>query len=198
MRYRITIRGVSPLLCHNGAAGLDTRSAANIEKAEITAKRAGDRTEADELRLRELECLTSLYLDEGGAATFPPAALRANIEYAARKLRQGPLVREGLIVEAVERFDYDRTLGTGPAELATNCQFTTGVVVKGRRVLRTRARFDEWAVTFVVEADDELVDRDKLVTWLDIGGRRLGIGDWRPQKSGLYGRFCVETIELLD
>jgi len=177
---------------------LDTRSAANIEKAEITAKRAGDRTEADELRLRELECLTSLYLDESGAPTFPPAALRTNIEYAARKLRQGPLVREGLIVEAVERFDYDPTLGTSPGELATNAQFTTGVVVAGRRVLRTRARFDEWAVTFVVEADDELVDRDKLVTWLDIGGRRLGIGDWRPQKSGQYGRFSVETIEMLD
>ena len=131
MRYRITIRGVSPLLCHNGAAGLDTRSAANIEKAEITAKRAGDRTEADELRLRELECLTSLYLDESGAPTFPPAALRSNIEYAARKLRQGPLVREGLIVEAVERFDYDPALGTRVRESWRRiAQFTTGVVVK--------------------------------------------------------------------
>ncbi len=198
MRYRITIRGVSPLITNNGAAGLDTRSAANIEKAEITKKRAGNRTETDEVRLRELECLVSLYLDEIGAPTVPAAALRSNIEYAARKLRQGPLVREGLNVQTVEAFDYDQSLGTTAAELARSCQFTTGVMVNGRRVLRTRARFERWAVTFVVDVDDELVDRDQLLTWLDIGGRRLGIGDWRPQKSGQYGRFEVENIETVD
>ena len=33
MRYRISIRGASPLIANNGTAGLDTRSAANIEKA---------------------------------------------------------------------------------------------------------------------------------------------------------------------
>ena len=35
-------------------------------------------------------------------------------------------MREGLIVEAVEGFDYDHRLGTSPAELARNCRFTTG------------------------------------------------------------------------
>ena len=198
MRYRINIRGVSPLITHNGAAGLDTRSAANIEKAQIAKKKGSNRTEADEIRLRELDCLTSLYLDESGAPTLPEAAIRSNIEYAARKLKQGPQVREGLIVEEVERFDYDRSLGIKAEELARNCQFTVGVVVQRSRVLRTRARFDDWAATFVVEADDELVDQEQLLTWLDIGGRRLGLGDWRPQKSGQYGRFAVESIETLN
>ena len=102
MRYRIRIQGTTPVICDNGAAGLDTRSAANIEKAQITKKRGSNRTVADDIRLRELECFVSLYLDEEGAATFPAAAFRTNIETAARKLRQGPQVREGLIVEEVE------------------------------------------------------------------------------------------------
>ena len=147
MRYRIRIQGTTPVICDNGATGLDTRSAANIEKAQITKKRGSNRTVADDIRLRELECFVSLYLDEEGAATFPAAAFRTNIETAARKLRQGPQVREGLIVEEVEEFDYDRSLGTTPDELARNAQFTVGVGVGRARVLRTRARFDDWAAT---------------------------------------------------
>ena len=50
MWYRIILRGLSPLVCRNGAAGLDTRSAANIEKAEITRKKTSDRTEVDDVR----------------------------------------------------------------------------------------------------------------------------------------------------
>lgn len=196
MRYRITIGGISPLITHNGAAGLDTRSPANIEKAYITSKR-GPRTEPEEQRLRELECLTSLYLDQRGAPTVPEAAIRASIEAAARKLRHGPKVREGLIVETVEQFKYDKTLGTTARELSQSCQFTVGVRVGTSRVLRTRARFDQWAITFVVETDPELIDQDQLLTWLDIGGRRVGLGDWRPQKSGHYGRYKVDNIQPL-
>ena len=171
---------------------------ANVEKAQIARRRGSDRTEADEVRLRELECYTSLYLDEGGAPTLPAAAFRANIEAAARKLRQGPQVREGLIVEQVECFDYDRSLGTSPEVLVHNVQFTVGVRVRQARLLRTRARFDEWAATFRVDVDPELVDREQLLVWLDIGGRRLGLGDWRPEKSGSFGRFEVESIETLS
>ena len=195
MRYRITIRGISPIIMHNGAAGLDTRSAANIEKAQIAKKKGTNRTESDDDRLRELETLTSLWINGKGTPTVPEAALRANIEYAARKLRQGPQVREGLIVEKTEDFDYDHSLGTTVEELCKSVQFTTGVVVQRSRILRTRAKFDDWGVTFVVEVDDELVDKDQLATWLDIGGRRIGLGDWRPQKSGHYGRYETASIE---
>ena len=197
MRYRITIRGLSPLIQHNGAAGLDTRSPANLEKATIARKRGNNRTEADDLRLRELETLTSLWLDGSGAPTVPEAAIRAVIETGARKLKQGPQVREGLIVERVEEFHHDKSLGSTAEELAKTVQFTTGVVVQRSRILRTRAKFDDWGVTFTIEADDELVDREQLVTWLDIAGRRIGLGDWRPERSGHYGRFEVESIEAV-
>ncbi len=195
MRYRIAIKGLAPIIHHNGAAGLDNRSPANIEKAEIARKKGSNRTETDDDRLRELECQTALWLDSSGAATVPPAALRACIEEAARKLKQGPQVREGLIVTAVEEFRYDRSLGTTVEQLGKSVQFTTGVVVQRNRILRTRAKFDEWGVVFTVECDDELVDRDQIITWLDIAGRRIGLGDWRPTKSGHYGRFETESVE---
>ena len=182
---------------HNGAAGLDARSPANVEKAEIARKRGSNRTESDDARLRELDCLTSLYLDADGGPTVPEGMLRAAIETGARKLKQGPQVREGMLVEKVEEFSYDRSMGATAEALAKTAQFTTGVVVQRSRVLRTRAKFDEWGVAFVVEADDELVDQSQLEAWLDIAGRRIGLGDWRPEKSGVYGRFETESIEAL-
>ena len=157
-----------------------------------------NRTVADDVRLRELECFISLYVDEEGAPTFPAAAFRKNIETAARKLRQGAQVREGLIVEEVEEFDYDRSLGTTAEELAQSVQFTVGVGLNRARVLRTRARFDDWAATIRVDTDPELVDREQLLMWLDIGGRRLGVGNWRPEKSGQFGRFKVENIQNIS
>ena len=199
MLYDITIRGTSPIIMHNGAAGLDPHSLENIEKTEIARKRGSNRTASDDARLAELETQISLYLDASGAPTLPAAALRACIETGARKLRQGPQVREGLIVTEVKAFDYDRKkYGTTLKKLVKTTQFTVPVVVKRQRIPRSRAKFDEWSCTFAVDADDELVDKDQLEAWLDIGGRRIGLGDWRPEKSGKYGRFETVSVKVAE
>ena len=200
MRLEFTLAGVSPLIMHNGAAGLDTRSALSREIAAIAAKRGGNRTEVDDRRLWELECRRSLYLDADGRPTLPEAALRALIESSARKTKQGPLVREGLMIESVT-FRYDvKRYGEDVNKLSTTAQFVAPVVVSRKRVLRSRARFDcPWWVVGVADVDPEQVDRDQLTAWLATGGRRVGLGDWRPQTSGHYGRFNVEkVIELQD
>ena len=197
MRYQVTLRGLGGLIQHNGAAGLDTRSPANLEKTEITRKRGSNRTEDDDVRLRGARVPTQSVPRRGQRPDPPAAAIRSMIERAARKLKQGPQVLEGLVVEAVNDFNYDRDrLGTTVEELGQTAQFTVGVVVQRARLLRTRAIFDPWSVTATLDCDDELVDQEQLETWLDIGGRRIGLGDWRPEKSGSYGRFTAEVKPL--
>ena len=197
MRFQITLTGLGGIIQNNGAAGLDRRSPANLEKADITRKRGANRGEEDDIRLAELDCQTSLYFDGAGNPTIPPAAIRSVIETGARKVKQGPQVREGLVVESVDAFDYDRErMGTTLEELGKSAQFTVGVVQQRARILRTRALFDPWSVTATLDCDDELIDKDQLENWLDIAGRRIGIGDWRPEKSGSYGRFTAEVLPL--
>lgn len=193
MLYRVTVTGTSPIIMHNGA-GIDPSTPANVEKAEITRKRGSNRTAADEARLRELETLTSLWLDHGDTPAIPAPAFRSCIETGARKLRQGPQVREGLLV-LDSSFHYDTdTYGTTLEELLKTTQYTVPVVVQRQRILRTRARFETpWSADFTIEGDDELVDVPKLEAWLDIAGRRIGLGDWRPEKSGNHGRFTAEV-----
>ena len=78
-------------------------------------------------------------------------------------------------------------------------QFTVPVVVSGRRIARTRAKFDcPWSVVGVADVDEELVDRAQLTAWLALGGRRIGLGDWRPEKKGgVFGRCDVEDVTEL-
>ena len=198
MRFEFTLTGISPLIQHNGQAGLDTRSPLGREIATIAAKKGGNRTEVDDLRLRELECQRSLYLGADGKPALPEAALRALIEAGARKTKQGALVREGLMVERVEfRYDVER-YGSTLQELCRKTQFVVPVVVQRQRIARTRARFDlPWSVVGIVDVDRDLVDEAKLTGWLALGGRRIGLGDWRPEKSGVFGRFDVESVTQL-
>ena len=198
MYYRIAVSGVSPLIMHDGAKGLDTRSPEHIEKTEISKKRGTNRTVVDESRLRELETYLSLWTNTDGTPTIPTAAFRGTIEAGARKFKQGPQVREGLLVTEVNEFQYDKKLGKTAKELAKSTQFTTPVVVGAARILRTRAQFDTWGAVFTVEVDEELVDKAQLLKWLDVAGRRIGIGDWRPATSGDRGRFEVNSIKEVD
>ena len=199
MRYRITVSGVSPIIHHNGAAGLDTRSPVSREIAAIAAKRGGNRTEADDKRLRELETQRALWLDESGAPAIPATAIRAAIEGGARKRKQGPQVRGGLIVLSTA-FDYDtKKYGTNIEKLGRSTQYTVPVVVQRNRILRTRAKFDTpWSCTFELDVDDEQIDQSHLLEWLDIAGRQIGLGDWRPEKSGMFGRFTEPDIEKVE
>ena len=51
-----------------------------------------------------------------------------------------------------------------------------------------------WLVVGVADVDEELVDKTQLTAWLAVGGRRIGLGDWRPEKSGVFGRFDVAGV----
>ena len=103
---------------------LDVRSPAKLEISSITKKRGSNRTESDDLRLIELECQNSLYVDDDGRPTLPAAALRAAIEGAARKTKQGGDVREGLLVESLA-FTYDvKRYGKTVESVGKSAQFT--------------------------------------------------------------------------
>lgn len=199
MRYEIHIRGTGAgLITNNAAAALDKRSELSIAKQEIAAKRGSNRTPADDEMLQQLDCRISLYLDEKGRPTIPEGMIRSCIETAARKLKQGPLVREGLHVESL-RFEYDeRALGTDELTVGDRARFSAVVKQQQSRILRTRARFETWAVSAIIEVDESIVGQQHLETWLELAGRRVGIGDWRPERSGIHGKFMVESIKALD
>lgn len=59
------------------------------------------------------------------------------------------------------------------------------------RVMRHRPRLDKWAMRFDLEIDDGLLPPDFIHQLLEEGGRKIGLGDFRPEKGGPFGRFIV-------
>ncbi len=193
MLYDVRIEGETALIQHS-SDGLIPGNAVTKEIDAITSKRGTNRTESDNARLQQLETLNSLWR-ERDTVTIPAQAIRACIEQAARKSREGPAVREGLVVlETTFTYDVDR-YGETLDQLMDSTQFQSVVVVQRNKIVRTRAKFDPpWSVDIVLDCDEELVDQEKLHSWFDIAGRRIGLGDWRPSKSGTYGRFVTAEI----
>lgn len=59
------------------------------------------------------------------------------------------------------------------------------------RIMRSRPILREWSLTFDVEYDVE-IDPNSILEALRIAGRYVGIGDWRPEKKGKYGKFELD------
>ena len=197
MLYQVESKGLAPIIMHSGA-GIDPEHPANREIARITSKKASARVATEHARIRTLEVIKALWIADG-QPIIPASAIRAAIETAARKTKEGPLVREGLLITNTA-FTWDTERygdGSDLDKLATAVEYTVPVVIQRSRLLRTRAKFDPpWGVSFTVDADEELIDKTRLAGWVELAGRRIGLGDWRPEKSGECGRF--ETVSIKE
>jgi hypothetical protein len=59
------------------------------------------------------------------------------------------------------------------------------------RITRYRPKIEKWRATFSAEIDTEVLSVATIHQLLEEGGRRIGIGDFRPERGGPYGRFAV-------
>ena len=46
-----------------------------------------------------------------------------------------------------------------------------------------------------VFGNEDPISPEKLGEWLGFAGQRIGLGDWRPERSGSHGRFRVAALD---
>jgi len=64
------------------------------------------------------------------------------------------------------------------------------------RMMVTRPMMNSWELAFRLKFTDDIPE-DVMKNIIDYGGQYVGIGDWRPDKKGKYGKFIVtEFIEV--
>ena len=73
-------------------------------------------------------------------------------------------------------------------------------IAGGTADLRYRAMFEEWYADIVVSYDANCgISLEQIIQYIDAAGYSNGIGEWRPEKDGNFGRFRVITdIEHTD
>lgn len=62
----------------------------------------------------------------------------------------------------------------------------------GELVVLCRPRFDEWEFTVNVTIDTRQIAEQTMRELFDIAGVRCGLGDFRPNRKGIFGQFIVE------
>lgn len=58
---------------------------------------------------------------------------------------------------------------------------------------RYRALFPEWFAVVEIEYLPNVINAEQLANLLNYAGFSVGVGDWRPERGGDYGRFRVAS-----
>jgi len=172
-RVQLSLVGDSPLISH-----------AWSEKAKkmMLDKQMKRGTQAKEAKDPERDYEESIYRLADGSCGFPAVAFKAAAVRGAKALGmvmadvRGAFHVNGELVHIVgdpqPREDMVR-VGMGTADI------------------RYRAEFPEWAATLDITYNARSISAEQLVAMFDAGGFGTGIGEWRPERDGQYGRFHV-------
>lgn len=57
--------------------------------------------------------------------------------------------------------------------------------------LRYRGEFDPWSVVLAVKFNAALLSAEQVVNLFETAGFAVGVGEWRPERDGSFGRFHV-------
>lgn len=177
-QYKIEITGITPLLQNKPEEyGFDEKW---VEKKANTDY--------------EKEALKKLYVDSDGRIYQPSTHIERALIEAGKKIKvkgQGKATYSKLFGSMVSIVEFELIHEKPEYEI-----FKCLVVIpatKGR-VMRYRPMFKEWVLKFIIEADDEIA-KEAIKEALEIAGRYVGIGDWRPEKKGKYGKFQVTSFK---
>ena len=192
--YRVGIRGLSPLVMHNGQLADPLNPFAKAIKSISTKKK---KTDSDFAELADIEWRGGLYVNNEGRPSIPSRVIEAMIAKGAARSKEGKTALSGMFVETDGRLSFaGDSLSVDELCASADHRLTVGVRVGMSRVMRTRPIFNDWNVTFEVSASTEVVtDSASLHRWVSDAGAFIGLCDYRPR----YGRFSVTSfVEITE
>jgi len=197
VEVEVAIRGVRPMLMHNGELCDPTNEFVRKLKqlTSLPAKRKTDATLED---MRRTEWEGGLYLDDEGRLALPADVVLASLEEGAKGQRKSKDASAAIFCDD-EHFplDYEGKLPSGKFEFDKFYDQKRFVhykraVLNGRTsIMRTRCRLYGWSCVYRVKVLTDIANWRDIEEWARYNGRRCGIGDWTPR----YGRYEVESCK---
>lgn len=161
------------------------------EKAKemMRRKKSGKKTKAREACDPQQEGHDATYLTEKGEFGIDAMAIKSSIIGAAHKDLgiEKTLVKKALFIHCK---DKHRCL---PMRCAEPTIREDHVRLTGNTAdLRYRPEFSEWEIDIIIDYDADLLKADDIVNLINRAGFGVGIGEWRPEKGGDWGRYQVK------
>lgn len=89
----------------------------------------------------------------------------------------------------IEEFEIE-IVHTNPWEVDTRA---VRIPSTGGRILAHRPCFHDWALEFSLTLDEDVMSEALLREIVDSAGKKIGLGDFRPDRKGPFGRFVVTS-----
>ena len=140
-----------------------------------------------------------LYVSEqDGAVIIPQPNLFACIIAAGKFFKAGKskvtTMKTSLIPACVAFSDTEFPLEHDGWQVDTRA---VRIPATGGRIQRHRPLFDKWAVGFTCTLDTDEMSEKLFREIVDAAGSKIGLGDFRPETKGPFGRFAVVSWEEL-
>lgn len=188
---QLKITGTTPLIMHGDryANPLDLMNKAH---KELTGKRK--KTDEDQQLIAFSELRGAMYWSERNGPYLPGANLRSCIVGGGKLHKLGKQIMRSTSIPDPEV----PLLYQGPRDRETlihdpQYQDCRSVVVSGRRIMRYRPIFREWSAQFSMYYEPSAINPEDIITAASTAGLLVGIGDFRPERGGMFGRFTVEV-----
>jgi hypothetical protein len=175
--FEVTISNISSLLVNR------FHEAAQAEATSGVHSRARDPQTPEE------DAESRLYKLPDGQTYFPAENLRQSCITAAGRHKIG---RRTASTDAAAALSIEPDAMPLIGEWHTDSRAVVIPATKGR-LLRHRPMFDKWTISFNMLIVSSMFDVNLARRVLDDAGLYVGIGDFRPQKKGPFGRFQVDN-----
>lgn len=177
----VEIKGTSPLLMNKYSI-----------EGELERQKGRRITEKPE---KEQEAHNSAYWSQDGKTLIIPAQVIYSAILGASSFHKiGKRSAKSILAGSIRVEPEEVSLGTNKYEVDVR-----PVVIQRNRVLKARARLDEWKASFNIVYNEKLIGNPEILrTVLQEAGMRIGICDFRPTKSGFYGCFDITGWKVIN
>lgn len=186
--YLAVIEGTTPMLQHR----FDDAAEMEATSRKIHVKSVDPREAAEKCAYRNAQ----------GALYFPGAGVARMLREAGASHKQrGSRKSLKFVIPAAVLVSEDQiVLRDNEGQPLTEFEVDSRPVVipstKGR-VMRHRPRLNQWHAEFTLEIDDDMLEPTLIHQLLIEGGSKNGLGDYRPEKGGPFGKFQVVSWAIL-
>jgi hypothetical protein len=177
-KIKVTIEGTTPILFNR------FRDIAIEGKSK---KRTGAMAEPD------IE--DKLYLDEKGNVQIPSVYLKNCLTEAAKQFKiigKGKSTYSKIVGATVEVSPFYIELKADKYEIFRIS--AVNPMTKGR-MMTERPKYNKWSASFELILNDSAIPVSVMNEILEQAGKYVGIGDWRPEKKGMFGKFLISSFK---
>lgn len=186
----VPIVGTAPLIVHNWS---------EKAKRQMLDAQQG-RKKVKEIRNPQADYESSFYriaTEDGDAYGFPVLGFKAATIGGARYYGKSvtmTMLRQCMFFRGVVTKADPQQL----VRIYGEPQMREDVVRVGQGTdLRYRAEFPEWSAELTITYVATAISKDSILSLIDAGGLGVGVGEWRPQKSGEYGTYQIDVSKAI-